>query len=285
MTWPLTYHVFRKIQDRNEACPWDIPSDPPRHESVVGRARKISIASGEVLALSDNHVPNSENSNSVLARPLSLNYIPTDPDQFSTDLGQVEIDLSQDKRGSEASESPNKIHLRKKSSSAISGDDEIIIKKTSKSSPADNLQFNPSLNASCSVLYEPLVKLGPGPTVSSCQSLGLENSHPVLPPYHLTQSLSPGKCRDSSRKVPAENHGAKLRKEDVECMSEPGAPAAGGEVEGAAGGEGEQGDGGDGGENGCWITTQDVCPWEDEESCKKESHPPFVKTYATLGYL
>jgi len=21
------------------------------------------------------------------------------------------------------------------------------------------------------------------------------------------------------------------------------------------------------------------------ESCKKESHPPFVKTYATLGYL
>jgi len=21
------------------------------------------------------------------------------------------------------------------------------------------------------------------------------------------------------------------------------------------------------------------------EACKKESHPPFVKTYATLGYL
>jgi hypothetical protein len=77
-----------------------------------------------------------------------------------------------------------------------------------------------------------------------------------------------------------------------------GAAAAG------AGGEAEQGEGGagDGGENGCWITTQDVCPWEDDsltptwlwrvcvvpygrESCKKESHPPFVKTYATLGYL
>ena len=230
---------------------------------MVGRARKISIASGEVLALSDNHVPNiSENNanNSVLARPLSLNYIPSDPDQFSTDLGQVEIDLSQDKRGSEASESPNKIHLRKKSSSAISGDDEIIIKKTSKSSPADNIQFNPSLNASCSVLYDPLVKLGPGPTVSSCQSLGLDTTLP----YHLAQSLSPGKCKDSSRKAPvAENHGAKLRKEEVEFA--PGAPAAGGgEVDGAAGGEGEQGDGGDGGENGCWIATQDVCPWEDE---------------------
>jgi len=40
------------------------------------------------------------------------------------------------------------------------------------------------------------------------------------------------------------------------------------------------------GENGCgWISSQEVCPWEDEESCKKENHPPFVKTYATLGYL
>jgi hypothetical protein len=40
------------------------------------------------------------------------------------------------------------------------------------------------------------------------------------------------------------------------------------------------------GENGCgWINSQEVCPWEDEESCKKENHPPFVKTYATLGYL
>jgi hypothetical protein len=40
-------------------------------------------------------------------------------------------------------------------------------------------------------------------------------------------------------------------------------------------------------DNGCssWLPSQDVCPWEDEESCKKESHPPFVKTYATLGYL
>ena len=271
----LIYHVFRKIQplqDRNEACPWDIPSDPPRHEKVAGRARKISIASGEVLALTDNHVPNSENnaSNSVLARPLSLNYIPSDPDQFSTDLGQVEIDLSQDKRGSEASGSPNKIHLRKKSSSAISGDDEIIIKKTSKSSPADSLQFNPTLNASCSALYDsgPLVKLGPGPGVSVCQALGLDNSHSSLP-YHQTQNLSPGKCSDSVRRATSHNHGAKLRKGDGDCMSGAAAAVAGSETDGAAaaiGGEEEKTEAppGDAGENGCWITTQDVCPWEDE---------------------
>ncbi|XP_060527624.1 regulator of G-protein signaling 11 isoform X2 [Cylas formicarius] len=29
--------------------------------------------------------------------------------------------------------------------------------------------------------------------------------------------------------------------------------------------------------------SNDVCPWEDEESCKVDT--PFVKTYATLGYL
>ncbi|KRT83597.1 hypothetical protein AMK59_3968 [Oryctes borbonicus] len=29
--------------------------------------------------------------------------------------------------------------------------------------------------------------------------------------------------------------------------------------------------------------TNDVCPWEDEDSCKVDT--PFVKTYATLGYL
>jgi len=27
----------------------------------------------------------------------------------------------------------------------------------------------------------------------------------------------------------------------------------------------------------------DICPWEDEENCKMDQ--PFVKTYATLGYL
>jgi len=288
-----TPRKIQPLQDRNEACPWDIPSEPPRHEKVAGRARKISIASGEVLALTDNHVPNSENnaSNSVLARPLSLNYIPSDTDQFSTDLGQVEIDLSQDKRGSEASESPNKIYLRKKSSSAISGDDEIIIKKTSKSSPADSLQFNPTLNSSCSALYDsgPLVQIGSGPGVSVCQTLGLDNSHSSLP-FQQTQNLSPGKCSDSVRRAASENHGAKLRKEDGECMSGSAAASAGAETDGATaaiGGEEERTEAppGDAGENGCWITTQDVCPWEDEESCKKESHPPFVKTYATLGYL
>ena len=270
----LISHVFRKIQplqDRNEACPWDIPSDPPRHEKVVGRARKISIASGEVLALTDNHVPNSENnaSNSVLARPLSLNYIPSDPDQFSTDLGQVEIDLSQDKRGSEASESPNKIHLRKKSSSAISGDDEIIIKKTSKSSP-ETLQFKPTLNASCSALYDSgrLVQIGPGPGVSVCQTLGLDNSQSSLQ-FQQTQKLSPGKCSDSVRRPTTENHGAKLRKEDGVCMVSSAAASARVDAHGAAsaiGGEDERTDGPprEAGENGCWITTQDVCPWEDE---------------------
>nr|XP_023025500.1 uncharacterized protein LOC111513515 [Leptinotarsa decemlineata] len=29
--------------------------------------------------------------------------------------------------------------------------------------------------------------------------------------------------------------------------------------------------------------SNDVCPWEDEETCKVDT--PFVKTYATLGYL
>lgn len=61
-----------------------------------------------------------------------------------------------------------------------------------------------------------------------------------------------------------------------------------GGVPGAAGVEGavEEVAGASAGENGCnWISSQEVCPWEDEENCKKENHPPFVKTYATLGFL
>ncbi|XP_076265503.1 uncharacterized protein LOC143199517 isoform X2 [Rhynchophorus ferrugineus] len=38
----------------------------------------------------------------------------------------------------------------------------------------------------------------------------------------------------------------------------------------------------DSGEDG-EARSNDVCPWEDEESCKVDA--PFVKTYATLGYL
>jgi hypothetical protein len=33
------------------------------------------------------------------------------------------------------------------------------------------------------------------------------------------------------------------------------------------------------------LETPEVCPWEDEENCRTESHSPFVKLYATLGYL
>ncbi|XP_071746011.1 uncharacterized protein [Lepeophtheirus salmonis] len=39
------------------------------------------------------------------------------------------------------------------------------------------------------------------------------------------------------------------------------------------------------GEIEAWTTSStEVCPWEDEKNCK-DSHAPFVKTYATLGYL
>ncbi|KAF7281017.1 hypothetical protein GWI33_005248 [Rhynchophorus ferrugineus] len=38
----------------------------------------------------------------------------------------------------------------------------------------------------------------------------------------------------------------------------------------------------DSGEDG-EARSNDVCPWEDEENCKVDA--PFVKTYATLGYL
>merc|ERR1712008_120106 len=38
------------------------------------------------------------------------------------------------------------------------------------------------------------------------------------------------------------------------------------------------------GEIGTWTSSTEVCPWEDEEN-RRESHAPFVKTYATLGYL
>merc|ERR1711976_302330 len=39
------------------------------------------------------------------------------------------------------------------------------------------------------------------------------------------------------------------------------------------------------GELGSWTrSTTEVCPWEDDDN-RKESHAPFVKTYATLGYL
>ena len=52
-------------------------------------------------------------------------------------------------------------------------------------------------------------------------------------------------------------------------MSGAAAAVAGSETDGAAaaiGGEEEKTEAppGDAGENGCWITTQDVCPWEDE---------------------
>jgi len=273
MSGLLKCHVFRKIQplqDRNEACPWDVPNDTPRHEKVAGRARKISIASGEVLALTDNHVPNSENkaNNSVLARPLSLNYIPSDSDQFSTDPGQVEIDLTQDKRGPEISESPNKIHFRKKSSSAISGDDEIIIKKPSKSSPADNLSFNPTLNASCSALYDtPLVALGPCPAV--CQALGFDNTHNNSSlQFQQPQNLSPGRCDDSVRSGVVDNHGVKSQREDGGLIAS-SADMSNPEADGATAAVGSSDERleappGDSGENGCWITTQDVCPWEDD---------------------
>jgi len=265
-----TPRKIQPLQDRNEACPWDVPNDTPRHEKVAGRARKISIASGEVLALTDNHVPNSENkaNNSVLARPLSLNYIPSDSDQFSTDPGQVEIDLTQDKRGPEISESPNKIHFRKKSSSAISGDDEIIIKKPSKSSPADNLSFNPTLNASCSALYDtPLVALGPCPAV--CQALGFDNTHNNSSlQFQQPQNLSPGRCDDSVRSGVVDNHGVKSQREDgglIASSADMSNPEADGATA-AVGSSDERLDAppGDSGENGCWITTQDVCPWEDD---------------------
>ncbi|XP_022918428.1 regulator of G-protein signaling 11 isoform X2 [Onthophagus taurus] len=40
---------------------------------------------------------------------------------------------------------------------------------------------------------------------------------------------------------------------------------------------------GDGDGQDAEAKSNDVCPWEDEESCKVDT--PFVKTYATLGYL
>ena len=45
-----------------------------------------------------------------------------------------------------------------------------------------------------------------------------------------------------------------------------GSSSRAGGVEGSPGGEGGTGEeGGAGhGENGCWIASQEVCPWEDE---------------------
>jgi len=268
------------MPDQNEACPWEVPSDGVGGEG--GRARKISIASGEVLTLnpdilglSENHVPTSENSsNSVLVRPLSLHYLPqsqdqlsadlgqcsrelsTDlrqggSDQLSADLGQVEIDLSQDKRAptqgsggegtsSELSESPNKTQFRKKSSSALSGDEEIIVKKPSKSSPSsDNVQYNRTsvsatgLNSSCSPLY------------GVCQPLGMDS---VAPSTSVTSQFSPGKCS---------------KQEIDDLTSSPSTGERTNRVSREQGGD-EGRSQGDPGENGCWITTQDVCPWEDD---------------------
>lgn len=33
-----------------------------------------------------------------------------------------------------------------------------------------------------------------------------------------------------------------------------------------------------------WSSSTEVCPWEDEEN-RTDSHQPFIKTYATLGFL
>jgi len=37
-------------------------------------------------------------------------------------------------------------------------------------------------------------------------------------------------------------------------------------------------------EIGTWASSTEVCPWEDEEN-RRDNHTPFVKTYATLGFL
>lgn len=63
------------------------------------------------------------------------------------------------------------------------------------------------------------------------------------------------------------------------------ATAEGSEQGGSGGAEGgAAAPGGGKGELGTWASSTEVCPWEDEEN-RKESHAPFVKKYATLGYL
>lgn len=129
--------------------------------------------------------------------------------------------------------SPNSAQLRKKSSSAISADDEIIIRKTSKSSVGVSSQGGKS---------------------PQDNTRGANGDEDVTSPEG-----SPGPPSICA-------HHQQGTAGDQSCGGKVGE-----EVE----------------DDGCsgWLPTQDVCPWEDEESCKKESHAPFVKTYATLGYL
>jgi len=190
-------------EQNNEACPWEPSGCRPIE---AGLARKVSLGAG----------PRGGERGQGLARPLSLSYLPSEGDNAAL-----------------PTKSPNSAQLRKKSSSAISADDEIIIRKTSKSSVGVNSQS------------------GTSPQDISRGTNGEEET--------TSPEGSPGPPSLCA-------HHQQGTAEEQTCDGK-----AGEEVE----------------DNGCsgWLPSQDVCPWEDEESCKKESHPPFVKTYATLGYL
>lgn len=212
--------------EKTPLCPSDTPRKAPNRTECVNPwgpgteslgpalARKVSLGASH----SNESEPQTKGESHVLARPLSLSYLPSEPSPGTQQLHHIKNPGS-------------KTQIRKKSSSAISGDDEIIIRKTSRSSPGPILPSPPS---------SPPNRGANGET--SERSPRQESPGPPPPPYPLeAEAQACGR--------------AKVDEDDLGNCS------------------------------GTWGLAKDVCPWEDEESCKKESHPPFRKTYATLGYL
>ncbi|XP_030746134.1 uncharacterized protein LOC115874968 [Sitophilus oryzae] len=105
--------------------------------------------------------------------------------------------------------------------------------------------------------------------LSTAGTAGLSQSEPVSPlagpskgeakaPLAEPDSESPASEMPPSEIAAEEEHGKAQGKEETKKRK-------------SETGEGDE------------AKSNDVCPWEDEESCKVDT--PFVKTYATLGYL
>jgi len=244
-------------ESSNEACPWDTKTghDPGGGGSDKGgavggsRSRKFSQASPgpphDFLPLSDNHVGEQATSDSVeeLSQPIQLSplrsvdglecwggQISTDTivggQDSSTDPGQVQIDLPSVRSFSPVYERP-----RKKSNSATSGEggDDIIIKKTS-SGGGESLQCS---SVVLTAITAPLGEKWEGSKQTSPGKMRMEQAS-RQPSSHLSD-------RDSRGEVIGERQPSTEQDSGVENETGAGGP-----------------------ENGCWISSQDVCPWEDD---------------------
>ncbi|CAH2073581.1 unnamed protein product, partial [Iphiclides podalirius] len=110
------------------------------------------------------------------------------------------------------------------------------------------------------VVETPLIR--PIAPLAVCEDIGVDEDNldrvPSLPPQRITGDCKAASESDAMKKI--------AHKDEVSSVSESNIVKRDSK----------------GGISEC-KQRNDICPWEDENSC--ESDAPFVKTYATLGYL